>query len=97
MTYRLAFRRALWFIFISALVLTGCREKNDRAPTDQTSDDAALEAMQVIEERVSELRGLEPLQPVTKAFLTPDELRQRIEEDFFEDYSEQDAHDDVLL
>ncbi len=51
--------------------------------------------MQVIEERVSELRGLETLKPVTKAFLTPEELRQRLEEDM--DYTAQEARDDVLL
>jgi hypothetical protein len=46
---------------------------------------------------VSELRGLETLQPVTKALLTTDELRTRLEEDLLEDYSEHEARDDVLL
>ena len=42
------------------------------------------------------MRGLETLKPVTKAFLTTDELRERIIEDL-SDYTEKDARDDVLL
>lgn len=53
--------------------------------------------MGTIEEQVSDLRGLETRQSVTKAFLTTDELRQRMTEDVLENYSEQEARDDVLL
>jgi hypothetical protein len=53
--------------------------------------------MEVIEEQVSELRDLETQAPVSKAFLNTDELRQKMVEDVSEDYSEQKAHDDVLL
>ena len=60
------------------------------------SDEEALEAMQVIGERVSELRGLETLHPVTQTLLTTDELRQKIEQEVMADYTEQEAHDDVL-
>jgi hypothetical protein len=52
--------------------------------------------MQTIEGQVSELRGLETLQPVKKAYMTTDELGQRLMDDFSEDYSEQEAHDDAL-
>jgi hypothetical protein len=101
MMYKLNPLRTLWSILILALALTACGNKNDPAPTEAVglalSDDAALEAMHVIEEQVSELRGLETLEPVSKALLTNDELRQRIEKDVLEDYSEQEARDDVLL
>jgi hypothetical protein len=53
--------------------------------------------MQIIEQQVSDLRGLESKEPVAKAFLNTDELRQKMVEDVAEDYSEQKARDDVLL
>jgi hypothetical protein len=85
-------------VFVLALVLSGCVLLDDLAPTETPlSDEDALEAMRVIEEQVSELRGLETLRPVPKAFLSTDELRQHLIQDSFEDYSEQDAHDEVLL
>jgi hypothetical protein len=94
----------LWigFVLSLALVLVGCGEKDVSIPSEPTVEDAPateesiLETIQVIEERVSELRGLETLKPVTKAFLTTDELRQRIIADL-SDYTEKDARDDVLL
>ena len=70
------------------LALTGCESKDD---------DSSPVTIQTIQERVSELRGLEFLEPVDEAFLTSDELRQRMMDDFAEDYSEQDVRDDVLL
>ncbi len=94
----------LWIgiVLVLALILTGCGEKDVPIPSAPTAEDAPateesiLETIQVIEERVSELRGLETLKPVTKAFLTTDELRQRVIEDL-SDYTEKDARDDVLL
>jgi len=40
---------------------------------------------------------LDTRQPVTKDLMTTAELRRRIESEFLEDYSEQEARDDVLL
>jgi hypothetical protein len=88
------------FVCMLALILflSGCVLLDDLAPTETPlSEEDALEAMDVIEAQVSELRGLETLQPVAKAFLSTDELRQRLMEDSFEDYSPQEARDDVLL
>jgi hypothetical protein len=100
--------RGFWLLLLLALAITGCGKIRDAFSNEQdaapaaaedpaSSEKLALEAMQVIEERVSELRGLETRQPVAKAFLTTDELRQRITEDLAEEYSEQEARDDVLL
>jgi len=99
MTHRLMLARVILALSILTLCLAGCafvKEWSQPAPTAvPTLAQDPLEAMQVIEERVSELRGLETLKPVTKAFLTPEELRQRLEEDM--DYTAQEARDDVLL
>ena len=85
MTRRLGLVCVIWCAVILALVLTGC-EKQDSDPTLET-----------LKGQVSEFRGLEFLEPVNEAFLTRDELRQRVMDDFFQDYSEQDVRDDVLL
>jgi hypothetical protein len=64
---------------------------------ESPEDAAALEAMQIIEQQVSDLRGLDTKEPVAKALLNTDELRQKMVEDVSEDYSEEEARDDVLL
>jgi hypothetical protein len=49
-----------------------------------------------VEANVSELRGLEPLEPITAMVLTRDQLRDRFQADFFENYSAEEARHDVL-
>ncbi len=58
---------------------------------------AVLQRMQQIEDQVVQLRGLVPLGPVERRLLTPDELRQRVMDDFLEDYSQEEARDDVRV
>lgn len=103
---RLIHHRVWQLLLLLLLVLTGCVQNGDSDPTDSpatsvgdaaSSGESALEAMRIVEERVSELRGLETVQPVTKAYLDTDELRQKVTEDLVEEYSEQEARDDVLL
>jgi hypothetical protein len=99
---RLVSHRSIWLLLVLTLILTGCFRQNVPATEDpqadaSSSDETSLAAMEIIEDRVSELRGLETLKPVTKAFLTTDQLRQKLEDDFAEDYTEQEARDDVLL
>lgn len=73
-------------------------------PTPQiepTSPSAELPAdiarqMDEIEQQVIRLRGLSPTGEVTRALLTPDELRQRVIDDFLEDYTADEARDDAL-
>jgi hypothetical protein len=69
----------------------------DSTVPDTASDADALEAMAYIEEQVSELRELETREPVSKAFLSTDELRARMTEDIEEEYSPEEARDEALL
>ncbi len=52
--------------------------------------------MERIENEVIEIRGLKPKHPVERIFLSREALRQKVEEDFFKDYSQDDAWKDVL-
>lgn len=51
--------------------------------------------MDQIEQQVIQLRGLQPSGPVERGLLSPEELRQYVIDDFFQDYSEQEARNDV--
>lgn len=51
--------------------------------------------MDEIQQQVIQIRGLHPRYPLRRALLTGQELRQRVEEEFFGDYSPQDAANDV--
>ena len=52
--------------------------------------------MNAIQEQVIDLRGLEPTSDVPRALLSPDELRQRVVDDFVADYTPEEAVDDVI-
>jgi hypothetical protein len=60
-------------------------------------DPQILEQMEEIESQVAQLRGLVSTGPVARSLLTPEELRQRVIDDFFSDYSEAEASDDALV
>jgi len=47
--------------------------------------------MDEIQRQVAALRGLDPLAPVERSLLTPEDLRQRILDDFLSDYTEDEA------
>ena len=51
----------------------------------------------LIETQISKLRGWEPKSKVDRNFLTTNELRQHVLDDFLADYSVQDAHNDALV
>ena len=53
--------------------------------------------MDEIQAQVVEQRGLEPLEPVDRYLLTPEQLRTRVMEDFLEDYTQEDAQDDAKV
>lgn len=52
--------------------------------------------MNEIEKQVIELRRLKPKSEVGRALLTPQELRQRVIDDFLDDYTDEEARDDAL-
>jgi hypothetical protein len=56
-----------------------------------------IEQMDEIQAQVSELRGLQALQPVDRYLLTPDQLRTRVIEDFLDDYTAEDARDEAIV
>lgn len=67
-------------------------------PFYETSDDPALNArMDHVEEATSILRGLESLQPVTRALLTQEELLTYLEAELDAHYPPQAARDDAIF
>lgn len=53
--------------------------------------------MDTIQMQVIQIRGLTPLTHVPRSVLTPTELRKKVEEDFFADYSPDKARDNAML
>ncbi len=67
-------------------------------PFYQTNDDPALNAqMDHVEQATSILRDLEPLEPVTRAFLTREALLVYLVETIDRDYPPQAARDDAIF
>ena len=69
-------------------------------PTVETEQELPEEIrlqMDTIQAQVSQLRGLEQKESVPRFLLTADELRERVETDFFKDYSLEEAADDVQV
>ena len=64
-------------------------------PTAVLEPDVAR-SMDQIQEAVKEIRGLYAWEDVPRALLTPDELRQRVIDDFLADYAPEDAQQDVI-
>lgn len=71
------------------------------APTEEPSPapipPEIASQMDEIETQVITLRNLPPAGTVTRRLLNRDELRQMIEADFFEDYSNEEAQDDAIV
>lgn len=72
------------------------REVN-ATPAPTLSPTQVVEAMDTIQAFVITQRGLSPAEPVERAFLTVAELRQRVLDDFEEDYSPEEAADDTRV
>lgn len=52
--------------------------------------------MDQIQDQVVDLRGLQPENPVDRDLLTPEQLRQRVVDDFLEDYAQEEANNDAI-
>jgi hypothetical protein len=98
--------RVFTLLLLLTLVLAACGQDGEGPEGDATqpvateevaSPGSALQAMDVIGERVADLRGLETLESVDQALLTTEELREKMIEDMAEEYTRQEARDDVLL
>lgn len=57
----------------------------------------ALAKMEEIEQQVTELRGLYPNRPSERTLLSPEQLRQRVIDDFLDDYTPDEARDDAKV
>jgi hypothetical protein len=67
-------------------------------PVPETSLPAeVLTQMDTLQGQVVELRGLQPIESVDRYLLTPQQLRERVMNDFLEEYSQEDARDDTLV
>ncbi len=53
--------------------------------------------MRQLEGQVVQLRGLQPTHDVDRDLLTPEQLRERVEQDFLGDYSQEEARRDARL
>jgi hypothetical protein len=62
---------------------------------DADAGNVAIRAQ--VEANVIEIRGLQPITPVLATMLTPLELRLRLEADFEEDYSLEEARQDAIV
>jgi len=54
-------------------------------------------SMDTIQEQVITIRGLEPEGSFTRAIFSPENLRERVVNDFFSDYTPEEAADDALI
>lgn len=67
-------------------------------PTQQSElPEALAEVILEIESQVSQIRGLSAPQPVDRSLITLEELEQIVAEDFFSEYTDEDARQDVLI
>ncbi len=81
------------------LALQAQPESSAVTPTalpDQSGDEIGRQ-MDEIQQQVIAIRGLQPTGPVERSLLTPEELRQHVQDDFLADYSAEEAADDALI
>jgi hypothetical protein len=72
----------------------------DNVEPDVTKDALGgelIKEMDQIQQQVIELRGLQPVREVERSLLTPKQLRERVINDFLEDYSEEEASEDAIV
>jgi hypothetical protein len=80
------------------LTMLGCSLFNFDSPTPSGPTPTPLskeKMMDLIETQVTSIRGLHTTEKVARAFLTPDQLRENVKNDFFKDYTLEDAAKDL--
>ena len=65
-------------------------------PSTKTCRPAVVRQMNNIQDQVIQIRGLQPDKTLDRALLTTSQLQQRVNDDFFKDYTASQAADDVL-
>ena len=65
--------------------------------SDGTLSPEIIAHMELIEKQVADIRQLEPGGEFTRSFYTPEKLRQRVLDDFLEDYSPEEARRDSIV
>jgi hypothetical protein len=70
--------------------------KGTPQPTDTVGAETAGQ-MDEIQKQVVKLRNLSQLKPFTRAMLSTHELKQKVKEEFFKNYTKQQINDDALL
>ena len=78
----------------------GVEEEDTPPSTQENQNNIAgdiLAQMEKIEQEVEGLRGLPRANDLDRKTLTPEELRERVMEDFFVDYTEEDVRQDALI
>ncbi len=63
---------------------------------DELPDEIAKIVLE-IEAQVSQIRGLTLIEPIPRILISPEELKEIVVNEFFADYTEEDARQDVLI
>ncbi len=66
-------------------------------PVESDLPEEWAETMDQIQSEVVALRGLSPTSQVPRALITPDDMQDIVANDFFSEYTDQDAQEDVLM
>lgn len=75
---------------------TGSADAVPTLGTDELSAEIERE-MDEIQDQVTAIRGLQPSSSVERSLLTSEQLREKVINDFFDDYSEEEAFDDAVV
>ncbi len=81
----------------TAVAPEGTPENPDLPEPSSELPDELADALYQIETQVIEIRGLDVTTPVERTLISTDELEQIVVEDFFAEYSDEDARQDVAV
>ena len=84
-------------VAVPALLLLNQRQAAQATPLPTLNPTQIVETMDEIQIYVITTRGLQPKEPVERTFLTVAEVKQRVLDDFEDDYSPAEAGDDLRV